>query len=147
MNRNHIWKAEKAYIISLLVDYPDYEKHVERRNFELRHPIGEIDENVGGGRAQFKQNDTVDRMLIRIDEDNYLNALRHEHYIIRACFEDADEDVQKICQELYFKKSKNKKYQTIADMCNAGALLLSKTVAYDKFDEFMREIAKQLGLR
>ena len=131
----------------MLVDYPNYEEHVERRNWELRHPVGEIDENVGGGKAQFKQNDVGDRMLIRIDEDDYLNALRREHYAIRVCYEDSDFDVQKICQELYFKKMRYRKYHTIADMCNGGALHISQTVAYDKFDDFMHELAQQLGMR
>lgn len=131
----------------MLVDYPNYEEHVEHRRFELCHPVGEIDDNVGGGKAQFKQNDVVDRMLIRIDEDEYLNALRREHFAIRVCFEDADEDVQKICKELYFKKQRNRTYHTIADMCNGGVLHISQTVAYDKFDDFMHDLAQQLGLR
>lgn len=145
--KDRIWKKEKAYIYSLLVDYPNYEEHVERRNWELRHPVGEIDENVGGGKAQFKQNDVVDRMLIRIDEDDYLNSLRREHYSIRVVFDDSDEIVQTICKELFFKKARYRQYHTIADLCNAGVIHISKTVAYDKFDEFLHEVAQQLGMR
>lgn len=145
--KDRIWKKEKAYIISLLVDYPHYEEHVERRKWELEHPVGQIDENVGGGKAQYKQDDRVVRMLIGIDEDTYLAALRREHFAIREAYEFADLDVQKICQEIYFKDTRYRKYSTIADMCNGGALHISQTVAYDKFDDFMHDLAQQLGMR
>ena len=85
-------------------------------------------------------------MLITIEEDHRLNELRREHYAIRVCYGEADEDVQKICYELYFKKYKNRKYHTISDLCKGGELLLSQSVAYDKFDDFMHQLAQQLEL-
>lgn len=144
--RDHIWRKEKAYIASLLEDYPNYQAYVDSRIYELEHPVGEIDENIGGGKAQFKEHNVVDNMLITIEEDHRLNELRREHYAIRACYDEADEDIQKICYELYFKKYNTRKYHTISDMCNGGALLLSQSAAYDKFDDFMHQLAMQLNL-
>ena len=64
---NKIWKKEKAYIASLLEDYPNYQEYVNKRIFELTHPVQEVDENVGGGKAQFKRNNVVDNMLITVE--------------------------------------------------------------------------------
>lgn len=143
---NKIWKKEKAYIASLLEDYPNYEEYVNKRIFELTHPVQEVDENVGGGKAQFKRNNVVDNMLITVEEDHRLNALRTEHYAIRTCYDEAPEEIQTICYELYFKKYKNRQYHTILDLCKAGKIPLSQTTAYLKFDEFLRQVAEQLGL-
>lgn len=146
MNNRYIWRKEKALIVSLLEDYPKYPAYVEARKFELAHPITEIDENVGGGKAQFKQTNAVDNLLIRTDEDRQLKGLGDCHYAIQACYDEADEDVQTICYELYFKKYKDRKYHSISDLCNSGKLLLSKSAAYDKFDDFLYQIARQLKL-
>lgn len=146
MNSKYIWRKEKAYIASLLEDYPNYPTYIEGRKFRLAHPISEIDENVGGGKAQFKPYNAVDNMLIRIDDDRYLTSLGDVHNQIRVCYDDADEDVQTICYELYFKKYENRKYHTISDLCNSGKIPLSKSAAYDKFDDFLYQVAQQLKM-
>ena len=124
----------------------NYYKHKAQREFELRHPFIPVDENVGGGKAQFKPNDSVDRMLITLDEDVRLNNLRREHFAIKVCYEEAPEYVQKIVNELYFKPSRNRKYLTIADLVVAHVIPVSKTKAYDAFNDFLENIAKDLKL-
>ncbi|WP_428958050.1 hypothetical protein [Levilactobacillus brevis] len=48
------------------------------REQELRYPVTPVDENVGGGRAQNGFNDSTDRLIITLDEDKRLNALKKE---------------------------------------------------------------------
>ncbi|MCZ3947183.1 transcriptional regulator [Lactobacillus gasseri] len=139
-------RQTRAYIESLLEDYMNYYKHKAQREFELRHPFIPVDENVGGGKAQFKPNDSVDRMLITLDEDVRLNNLRREHFAIKVCYEEAPEYVQKIVNELYFKPPRNRKYLTIADLVVAHVIPVSKTKAYDAFNDFLENIAKDLKL-
>ncbi|WP_281509011.1 transcriptional regulator [Lactobacillus taiwanensis] len=139
-------RQTRAYIESLLEDYMNYYKHKAQREFELRHPFIPVDENVGGGKAQFKPNDSVDRMLITLDEDVRLNNLRREHFAIKVCYEEAPEYVQQIVNELYFKPPRNRKYLTIADLVVAHVIPVSKTKAYDAFNDFLENIAKDLKL-
>lgn len=139
-------RQTRAYIESLLEDYMNYYKHKAQREFELRHPFIPVDENVGGGKAQFKPNDSVDRMLITLDEDVRLNNLRREHFAIKVCYEEAPEYVQQIVNELYFKPPRNRKYLTIADLVVAHVIPISKTKAYDAFNDFLENIAKDLKL-
>lgn len=139
-------RQTRAYIESLLEDYMNYYKHKAQREFELRHPFIPVDENVGGGKAQYKPNDSVDRMLITLDEDVRLNNLRREHFAIKVCYEEAPEYVQKIVNELYFKSPRNRKYLTIADLVVAHVIPVSKTKAYDAFNDFLENIAKDLKL-
>lgn len=139
-------RQTRAYIESLLEDYPNYYKHKEQREFELRHPFIPADENVGGGKAQFKPNDSIDRMLITIDEDVRLNNLKREHFAIKVCYEETPEYVQRIVNELYFKPPRNRKYLTIADLVVAHVIPISKTKAYDDFNDFLESIAKDLKL-
>lgn len=139
-------RQTRAYIELLLEDYMNYYKHKAQREFELRHPFIPVDENVGGGKAQFKPNDSVDRMLITLDEDVRLNNLRREHFAIKVCYEEAPEYVQQIVNELYFKPPRNRKYLTIADLVVAHVIPVSKTKAYDAFNDFLENIAKDLKL-
>ena len=140
------WKKEKEYIIALLEDYPNYQTYCEQRKYELQHPATEPDDNVGGGKAQFKQENRVDHMLILTDEDKRLNELRRIHYAFRVCLDEAPEDVHIICEELYFKKQRDRKYHSITDLCNAQVIFTSKTAAYDEFNIFLKSCAEELGL-
>ncbi|CCI81605.1 phage transcriptional regulator, RinA family [Lactobacillus hominis] len=139
-------KQTKAYIEALLEDYPHYSMYKAQREFELRHPYQERDENVGGGKAQFKKNDAVDRMLITIDEDKRLNSLWREHFAIQVCFEEATEDVQKIVKYLFFTDAKVRKYYSIRELAEDNKLSCSSATAYREFNQFLEEVAIELGL-
>ncbi len=38
----------------ILRDYPKIDKYIEDREQELRYPVKPADDNVGGGKAQYK---------------------------------------------------------------------------------------------
>ncbi|MCW8089586.1 transcriptional regulator [Lactobacillus jensenii] len=140
-------KQTKGYIESLLEDYPKYYDYVKQREYELRHPYIPVDENVGGGKAQFKKNDVQDRILITIEEDRRLNNLRREHYAIKTCYDEASSEVRKIVDELYFKSPRLRKYHSIYDLCDFKVIKLSRPSAYNYWNKFLQEIADELGLR
>lgn len=139
-------RQTKIYIESLLDDYPNYYEHRDKRRFELTHPVAQIDENVGGGRAQNKVANPILSMIITVDEDDRLNNLRKEHDTIRVCYEEANNIVKKICDELYFKKPALRKYHSIHDMCIDKQLNIAQAQAYRMFNDFCEQIAKELGL-
>lgn len=146
MHSNRVWRKEKELISALLEEYPNYEKYMEERMFELENPVGERDDNVGGGKAQNRYRNPVDHLLITMDEDHRLNELHRIHYALKGCIEETNDDCRLICKELYFKEPKLRVYGTIADLCHAGKLYMSKTKAYDEWDEFLHECARALDL-
>lgn len=135
----------KRYIESLLEDYPHYDEYVEQRRFELQHPYVEPDDNVGGGKTS---NNTPyqERWIVTLDEDKRLNALRQEHTAIRTCFEEAPDEVQTICKELYFKPSRLRNASTISDLVTQGKILVSRADGYRKWNDFIFDVAKELHL-
>lgn len=141
-----IWKKERELITALLENYPHYQSYVEARKYELEHPVSEIDDNVGGGKAQFKEDNKVDHMIITLEEDHRLNELRRIHSCIRVCLDDAPEDVHTICKELYFKKQYNREYDSIPALCDAKKVFVAKSKAYDDFNNFLVDCANSLGL-
>lgn len=147
-NRNKlIRRGIKSVVEGLLEDYPHYYEYVKYRVFQLANPVAEIDENVGGGKAQNKINDPLPlRLMIQTEDDRYLSNLRRIHDDIRVCYEEADSDVKTIVKELYFTSENKRKYHTIDALVCDNKIPLSKTLAYQKFDEFVSEVADQLGL-
>ena len=135
-------KQIKAYLELLLRDYPHLEEYKNEREFELRHPVPPIDENVGGGKAKFKKDDKVERMLITIEEDRRLNILQREHDIIKKCYSEADPIVQTIIREIYFKDT-DKTIQILVDSNKIGC---SRATAYMMYNSFLKNLAGHLWL-
>lgn len=136
----------RRYLLELLEDYPYYEKFKEKRINELVNVIPAEDENVGGGKAQNNYRNPIDNLLITVEEDERLRIMARYHFTIKACYEEAPEYVQTICNQLYFKSPRLRKYRTINDLCNANVIYTSKSVAYDDFNMFLINIARQLRL-
>ncbi|QNQ83778.1 transcriptional regulator [Lactobacillus sp. PV037] len=139
-------KETKRYVKSLLYDYGRYDDYVARRRYQLQHPLQQIDENVGGGRAKNKFTNPVLTMLITIDEDERLNNLRIQHEAIRECYDEANVTVKTICEELYFKKKSLRRYGSIEALSRAHKINTSSSNAYRMLDEFLENIANTLHL-
>lgn len=138
-------RAAKRYIESLLEDYPNYDEYVEQRRFELCHPYIEPDDNVGGGKPS-SSTPYQERWIITLDEDKRLNTLRQEHTAIRTCYEEAPEEVQVICKELYFKPSRLRSASTISDLVDQKKIRVSRADGYRKWNDFISDVAKELHL-
>ena len=67
----------------LLRNYFDgtLEKQIKAREMYLQFH-NEIDENVGGGRAQYKFNNAVESQMITLEQDSELRELNHNKMIV-----------------------------------------------------------------
>lgn len=127
----------------ILRDYPKIDKYIEQREQELRYPVTPVDENVGGGRAQNGFNDSTDRLIITLDEDKRINALKKQRQVIDDCLDEVGEDTEIIIDELYFRKRPR---YTIDGLISNGLIHVSHTKAFGLRNKFVKECAKGLGL-
>lgn len=74
---------------------------IKMREQELRNPQQELDENIGGGRAQFKQSNSVENIMMKIESDEYLNELKELRIALKTCVHSFDEEHRKVFYERY----------------------------------------------
>ena len=127
----------------ILRDYPKIDKYIEQREQELRYPVTPIDENVGGGRAQNGFNDSTERLIITLDEDKRINALKKQRQVIDDCLDEVGEDTEIIIDELYFRKRPR---YTIDGLVVNHLIGCSRATAFRLKKQFISSCAKQLGL-
>jgi len=138
LKRSTIRKVE-----DILRDYPKIDKYIEEREQELRYPSTTGDENVGGGRAQYKYANQTLSTLITIDEDRRINALRRQREVIDDCLDGVGADTEVIVNELYFRK--HQRY-TIDGLITNHLLMCSRATAFRLKLQFISECAKGMGL-
>ncbi|ARW13410.1 hypothetical protein C7M33_00001 [Lactiplantibacillus plantarum] len=138
VKRSTIRKVE-----DILHDYPKIDKYIEEREQELRYPTAPRDDNVGGGKAQYKYPETTLNTIITIDDDRRINALKHQREVIDDCLDGVGRDTEVIIKELYFKK--HQRY-TIDGLITNHLVNVSRTKAFQLRNDFVAECAKGLGL-
>jgi len=138
LKRSTIRKVE-----DILRDYPKIDKYIEEREQELRYPSTTGDENVGGGRAQYKYANQTLSTLITIDEDRRINALSRQREVIDDCLDGVGADTEVIVNELYFRKRQR---YTIDGMITNHLLACSRANAFRLKSQFISDCAKGLGL-
>lgn len=138
VKRSTIRKVE-----DILRDYPKIDKYIEKREQELRYPTVPRDDNVGGGKAQYKYPETTLNTIITIDDDRRINALKHQREVIDNCLDGVGHDTEVIVNELYFKKHQQ---YTIDGLITNHLINVSHTKAFKLRNEFIMECAKGLGL-
>lgn len=130
------------HIEDILRDYPKIDSYIEERENELRYPVKQIDENVGGGRSnKFREHQTD--ILITIDEDKRLNMLKKQRDVIDDCLDECGEDTATIVKELYFRKHPE---LTLDGMITSGMIHLSRSPAYQHRNQFIKDVAEGLGI-
>lgn len=138
MKRSTIRKVE-----DILRDYPKIDKYIEEREQELRYPATTGDENVGGGRAQYKYANQTLSTLITIDEDRRINALRRQREVIDDCLDGVGADTEVIVNELYFKK---RQQYTIDGLIANHLVHVSRRSAFRLKNKFIEDCARGFGL-
>lgn len=136
-------KSTVRKIEDILRDYPKIDRHIEKREMELRYPVKPTDENIGGGRAQNKRTEVVEHMVITIDEDEALNAFKHQRDVIDDCLDECGRDTETIITELYFKKHPQ---FTLNGLVENHLVLVGRDKAYKLKFTFIEKVAKGLGL-
>nr|WP_247652415.1 transcriptional regulator [Lactiplantibacillus pentosus] len=127
----------------ILRDYPKIDKYIEKREQELRYPTVPRDDNVGGGKAQYKYGSQTLDTLITIDEDRRINALKRQRNVIDDCLDDAGKDTGVIINELYFCK---RPQYTIDGLITSHLINVSRRNAFRLKNSFIKECAKGFGL-
>ena len=138
MKRSTIRKVE-----DILRDYPKIDKYIEEREQELRYPVTPGDDNVGGGKAQYKYTNQALDTLITIDDDRRINALKRQRAVVDDCLDDVGDDTVIIVSELYFRKSPR---YTLVGLVDNNLVSVGKSRAYELRNTFVSECAKGLGL-
>lgn len=138
MKRSTIRKVE-----DILRDYPKIDKYIEEREQELRYPTIANDDNVGGGRAQYKESNQTLDTLITIDEDRRINALKRQRLVIDDCLDGVGKDTEVIINELYFKKHRQ---YTLDGLIANRIINVSRRNAFRLKNKSIEDCAKGFGL-
>ncbi|WP_288531053.1 transcriptional regulator [uncultured Secundilactobacillus sp.] len=138
MKRSTIRKVE-----DILRDYPKLDKYIEQRESELRYPMSQTDDNVGGGKSNYPDHDGPLRTLITIDEDRKINALKRQRDVIGDLLDECDKDTKTLIQELYFNRHPQ---FTIEGLVMNNYVEVSRRTAFKLKKEFINELAKALNL-
>lgn len=131
---------DKAYVKAvekMLIEYPNLDKHIERRREELLHPYKARD--VNSDIKSNKHNDVMTDYLITLEFDKRLNNMKKTKQIIDDCLKGIDEDMKYYLNNRYFKKP-NKPVYIIAE-----ELHMHKTTLYRKRDRLLEDIAIEFG--
>lgn len=135
-------KALFNYIAKIISDYPETERYIKEREDELTNQFQEFrDENVGGGRAQFKNNTGVEDMAITLATDKRLANLEKHAKAVDTCLAQCDEVTHKIISEMYLHKHQ---YLTIPGI--AQKFRISERSVRNYRNRFFEQVADQLGL-
>ncbi|MHA7612154.1 DUF722 domain-containing protein [Weissella viridescens] len=74
---------------------------IKMREHELRQNNSKKDENIGGGRAQNKYSNVFENTLVRIEQDEKLNALQEQWAKIKACVDTFDREHKEVFNQRY----------------------------------------------
>ena len=127
-----------------LREYPKLDSWIRQREEELRYPLSSDDENVGGGRAQFKETDVATQVLIAIDSDPELADLKNRKQTIERCLAEADEDTKIIIEQLYFKRYPK---FNIMGLVNNNIVNCGRDKAYKLRNKFIEYLTNELNLK
>lgn len=88
--------------------YPDL---IKLRILEL-NLTDSFDENVGGGKAQYKYNNSVENQLSKYEQDEELAALKSQEFLIKTWFAVLSPERQKVIRDKY--RDRHSSWQQIA---------------------------------
>jgi len=88
----------------MLSKYKDYLKELNLIELSIRHPIQEVDNNIGGGRSNVKPHDSMLRTLIKLEEHEQLNKYKVIGIAIENTFASLPEHQQEAMMEFYINK-------------------------------------------
>lgn len=135
-------RTTRHMLEDILRDYPDLPKHIKEREEELKYPVLDKDENVGGGRAENRMRDPVSKFVITVHDDRWLNRLKEEYRAIDECLDESGDITVKIINELYFKKQRI----NMNNLCEEHIIPVSTTKGYELRNEFLESLAKKLDV-
>ncbi len=128
------------HIEQILMDHPYIERYIKEREDEISYPYIQRDANVGGGKAQYKNNEGTAMMAITIASDKEINFLRFTKQMVDECVNETDPETLSIITELYFKKNRSLTLTGLSQKLN-----LSRSQIARKRSDFFEQVALKLG--
>lgn len=129
-------------IAQILRDYPRLPEYIKKREDEIMHPFNaNVDENVGGGRAQFKKNESTELTAITLAQDRRLSCLENNYKVITKNLKQTDDITREIIKQLYFKEFPDLTLIGVSERLHISRSDLSK-----KRTNFFEKLAEDLGI-
>lgn len=134
-------KAIFNHIEKMLKDYPKIDSYIKQRENEIMYPYKpDRDENIGGGRALNKRDESAEMTAITIADDKYIQGLKRNKEIISRCLKQSDSLTYEIIEQLYFKEFPFLTMTGIAQFNH-----VDRTVCSRRRTQFFEKIAEELG--
>jgi len=90
----------------MLSKYKDYLKELNLLELSIRHPIQQVDENIGGGTSNVKPHDSMLRTLIKLEECEEIKTYTDIGLAIENTFASLPADKQEAMMEFYINRKK-----------------------------------------
>ena len=90
----------------MLSKYKDYLKELNLLELSIRHPIQQVDENIGGGTSNVKPHDSMLRTLIKLEECEEIKTYTDIGLAIENTFASLPKDKQDAMMEFYINRRK-----------------------------------------
>ena len=134
-------KAVFNHIEKMLKDYPKIDSYIRQRENEIMYPYrSDHDENIGGGRALNKRDESTELAAITIADDKYIQGLKRNKEIINRCLKQSDSLTYEIMEQLYFKEFPFLTMTGIAQFNH-----VDRTVCSRRRTQLFEKIAEELG--
>lgn len=133
-------KFTKQFIEKQLEDYPKIDEYINQRRLELKYPIGQDDENIGGSSAGNISNPT-ERAVITMESDKRLCQLEETKKAIESVLDSLDINAYMLVELRYWVKPQTRTWDGIA--IKVG---YSRRHCFNVRDSIIESIAMKLGL-
>lgn len=133
-------RITKQYIEKQLEDYPKMDEYISQRRLELKYPISQDDENIGGSSSGNISNPT-ERIVMTLESDKRLCQLEETKKAIEAVLNTLDINAYTLVELKYWIKPQTRTWDGIA--IKVG---YSRSHCFRVRDGIIESIAKQLGL-
>lgn len=132
---DYISNRNKA--IEVIKDYNNLEMRIEHRRLEIMYPYQfDKDENVGGGKSDFGNSETVAKQAISVSNDPMIQKYQLQKKVLDKKLNECDDITFKIINDLMINTA-DKGVYALSDELGCGISTL-----YRKREHFIDEVAK-----
>lgn len=143
--------ATREEAIQAIKDYPSIDKKIHDRREEIEYPYkGDVDDNIGGGRAENVRDESLEKTVAKlVDDDPTLSYLYAEEKAVRKALSKCvkkgirsliDDATYDIIYEFYLRENRVYNVEQIAEKVN-----LSRRAVYKHRDAFIEEVRINLN--
>lgn len=128
------------YIEQTLLDYNRMDAHIEKRIEELKYPVRDSDENIGGGKSNVTS-DPTGRLAVTIADDKLIYNLQRTKDIVTGVLDTIEPEARRVVDLYYIEKPRKYTWNGVAEQCG-----YSRSQCIRIRDAVFEKIAEELGL-